>query len=163
MMNNLEMYENLKGILVYVLAGKEFCCDLHSVVNIKKADEVLSKKMIRDNKTVFNNGSTYQIINFNKVFGYKDMQLNEQTRLIFLEEFSKKVCFFVEEIVEIITIENIMIDNSIELEPCNQDYLKYNLVHNKKQILWPDYEKIFRDINQFIGVSLKTFMTNILI
>jgi chemotaxis signal transduction protein len=151
-----ENYGNFKGILAFKLGEMEFCCDLQSIINILKTDEIRRGQqfVFKNSKTVIYDKTKFRLINLNRILHAAEAPFEELTRLILLEAYSKKIAFFVDQILEIYAVENILLDKSIELKPVvNIKYGKYCLVYHQKTMIWPDYEKICKDIDRLPGVD----------
>ena len=149
MVDNLSStsFDSITGILVFNIAGLEFCIDIEYVSSIITPRE---KNMLTTSKTLGHenikvNEEIMPILNFHSMFGLKTPPEDDNTRYVLLDFMKRKFIFMVDNIKEIISI-NKKTRDALKYVPIeDKPYLIGKIIHEGQIILYPDLEKIIRD------------------
>ncbi len=149
MVDNLSstFIDSIKGILVFKIAGLEFCIDIEYVSSIITPQDksMLTTSNNLGNENIKVNEEMMPILNFHSMFGFKTPPEDDNTRYILLDFNKRKIVFMVDNIKEIISINKKTRDalNYVPLK--DKPYLNGKIIHDGQIILYPDLDKIIRD------------------
>ena len=149
MVDNLSstFIDSIKGILVFKIAGLEFCIDIEYVSSIitPQNKSLLTIKNKPGNESIKVNEETIPILNFHSMFGFKTPPEDDNTRYVLLDLMKRKIVFMVDNIKEIISI-NKKTREALKYIPIeDKPYLNGKIIYEGQIILYPDLEKIMRD------------------
>ena len=149
MMDNLSstFIDSIKGILVFKIAGLEFCIDIEYVSSIVTPQDKNMLTSINNlgNEKIKVNEEMMPILNFHSMFGLKTPPEDDNTRYILLDFMKRKFVFMVDNIKEIISI-NKKTRDALKYVPIeDKPYLIGKIIYEGQIILYPDLDKIIRD------------------
>ena len=149
MVDNLSstFIDSIKGILVFKIAGLDFCVDIEYVSSIitPQNKSLLTIKNKSGNENIKVNEETIPILNFHSMFGLKTPPEDYNTRYVLLDLMKRKIVFMVDNIKEIISI-NKKTREALKYIPIeDKPYLNGKIIYEGQIILYPDLEKIMRD------------------
>ncbi len=149
MVDNLSstFIDSIKGILVFNIAGLEFCIDIDFVSSIITPQD---KNMLTTNNKLGNenikiNEEMIPILNFHSMFGFKTPPEDDNTRYILLDFSKRKIVFMVDNIKEIISINKKTHDVLKYVPIEDKPYLNGKIIYDGQIILYPDLDKVIRD------------------
>ena len=149
MVDNLSstFIDSIKGILVFKIAGLDFCIDIEYVSSIitPQNNNMLTIKNKLGNENIKINEEMIPILNFHSMFGFKTPSEDYNTRYILLDFIKRKIAFMVDNIKEIISINKKTRDALKYVSIKNKPYLIGKIIYEGQIILYPDLEKIIRD------------------
>ena len=148
-MDNLSstFIDSIKGILVFKIAGLEFCIDIEYVFSIGTPQDInmITTSNNLGDKNIKINEETIPILNFHSMFGLKTPPEDDNTRYVLLDLMKRKIVFMVDNIKEIISI-NKKTREALKYIPIeDKPYLNGKIIYEGQIILYPDLEKIMRD------------------
>jgi chemotaxis signal transduction protein len=140
-------FDSIKGVLVFNIAGLEFCIDIKyvsSIVTLKdKNMHTTSNNLGNENIKV--NEEMMPILNFHSMFGLKTPPEDDNTRYVLLDFMKRKIVFMVDNVKEIISINKKTRDSLKYVPLKDKPYLDGKIIHDDQIILCPDLDKIIRD------------------
>ena len=142
-----EPIEGIKGLLIYKIDSDEYCADIRNVIAIVEAD--LVKQNIKNNISnhIEYNHHIFTMIDLHKIFKKNPIKHTKNIRIIMHEMYGKRYCFFVDKVLEILSIDNIFFEKSLDILPCTRkNFIKYILRFQERDILIPDFEKITKSL-----------------
>ena len=145
--------EGIKGLLIYKIADMEFCSDVKDIVAILKPDEIVQMKNQNKLHQILFNQSIFEAIDLHKIYGMKQVIMTDNIRIILHEMFGSRFCFFVDNVIEILTTDRMFIDNKLDLIPySDKSFIKSILKYQNRNIYLPDFEKITKELDKITGV-----------
>jgi len=149
MVDNLSstFIDSIKGILVFKIAGLDFCIDIEYVSSIitPKDKNLLTSSNKLGNENIKIIEEMIPILNFHSMFGFKTPPEDDNTRYVLLDFMKRKFVFMVDNIKEIISINN-KIRDALKYVPIeDKPYLDGKIIYEGQIILYPDLDKIIRD------------------
>jgi len=143
--------ESISGLLVFQIAGIEFCTDLKLITGIKKTAEV---KCNSGGLIDTSDNHNYLLIEFSNLFNLKVKKKTESTRVLLLEVYGNAISFFVDKVTAIISLDKIFIENSIDIKPCNNiNYVSSVLTIQDCNYYFPDYGEISKEISNSVQMA----------
>ncbi len=142
--------ENISGLLIFQIGNMEFCTDLKLISAIMKPEEV---KMDRLGNRLTNEFSErkYMTIDFAEYFSMKAAKMQDSCRVLFIEVYGQKISFYVDKVLEIISLDKIFIEESVEMELCSdKDYVSFVMSIQDKRFYFPDYSRIAREVHTVV-------------
>jgi chemotaxis signal transduction protein len=138
--------ENISGLLIFQIANFEFCTDLKQVSAIMKPDEVKNNLgALTDFSYNFLN-QDYLLIDFSNLYTLKVSSNNSSSRILFLEVFGTTISFYVDKVIEIISLDKIFIESSVDIQPSpGINYVGSVMSIQNRNFYFPDYEKIAKE------------------
>ncbi|MEE9574278.1 MAG: chemotaxis protein CheW [Candidatus Neomarinimicrobiota bacterium] len=149
MVDNLSstFIDSIKGILVFKIAGLEFCIDIDFVSSIITPQDknMLTINNKPGNENIKINEEMIPILNFHSMFGFKTPPEDDNTRYILLDFSKRKIVFMVDNVKEIISINNKTHDELKYVPIEDKPYLSGKIIYDDQIILYPDLDKVIRD------------------
>lgn len=145
------LIENISGLLIFQIGDKEFCTDLKLVSAIMKPEEVKSDR--RGNRLTHEfSDRKYMAIEFAEYYSTGPDKTLDSCRALFLEIYGQKISFYVDKVLEIISLDKIFIEESVEMElSTDKDYVSSILSIQGKRFFFPDYDRIAKEVHS-VGV-----------
>jgi purine-binding chemotaxis protein CheW len=149
MVDNLSstFIDSIKGILVFKIAGLDFCIDIEYVSSIITPQDknMLTTNNKPGNENIKINEEMIPILNFHSMFGFKTPPEDDNTRYILLDFSKRKIVFMVDNIKEIISINKKTHDVLKYVPIEDKPYLNGKIIYDGQIILYPDLDKVIRD------------------
>lgn len=137
--------ELILDLVIFQMSDKEFCADTKKVITILKPEELsyipdTEKKgvpvLMRDNKE-------FMVVNINNYLNLKNSVFTSETRAILLEMEDQRMVFFVDKVIEIISIDSNFATVLSEFHiPEERDYIDGIIKYEDREFVLPDYKKI---------------------
>ncbi len=138
--------ENISGLLIFQLGDMEFCTDLKLISAIMKQGEVKTDRLGNRLTHEFSE-RRYMTVDFAGYYSLKPDKKLDSCRVLFLEVFGQKFSFFVDKVLEIISLDKIFIEESVEMEfSTDGEYISYIMSIQGKRFYFPDYGRIAKDV-----------------
>ncbi|MEJ2103567.1 MAG: chemotaxis protein CheW [Ignavibacteriaceae bacterium] len=136
--------------VVFLIGGKEFGMAIECVSSILNplGDYSLTEHFTIGTDSIKTRDGEVPLISFYKLNNIKSAPHSERTRIIIATSNDQKAAFFVEMVKEFISFD---FNNITCLDYSNergQEYLKWQLTYDDRDILIPDFDKILSEINQ---------------
>ena len=149
MVDNLSstFIDSIKGILVFKIAGLDFCINIEYVSSIitPQNKNMLTIKNKLGNENIKINEEMIPILNFHSMFGFKTPPEDYNTRYVLLDFRKRKIAFMVDNIKELISL-NKKTRDALKYVPIeDKPYLDGKIIYEGQIILYPDLDKIIRD------------------
>jgi chemotaxis signal transduction protein len=142
------------GLLIFNFNSHDFCVDIRIVRDIKKCEGVRIAINGEDEAVVYRDDIEYKLISLYKLMNYPEINITDSCRLIFIEVFNNRICFYVERVSEILTTDSLFIDNSLEMNLYHDNkYLTAVLRYKGSEISFINLETISKDIKQLSNVN----------
>lgn len=143
--------ENISGLLIFQISNSEFCTDLRQITGITRRDEVKTNLDMASGFSYNFLNQEYLCIDFAELFSLKASSNMDSSRILFLEVFGKLISFHVDKVLEIISLDEIFIENSVDLQPSSgNDYVSSVMKIQNRNFYFPDYEKIAKEVRRTI-------------
>ncbi len=147
----------IRGLIIFNICGREYCADIKNLSTVFKANDSRFKEGNRSDNEVYYEGQLYKLIDINTVLKMPLSEITDNSRLILFEIFGKMFGFIADQIIEIITTDLIFQEKFLDLIPAtNEEYIKGELLFQNRKILFPDYERISKELS-----TLKKFTFNV--
>lgn len=137
---------NISGLLIFQIAKKEFCTDLKPVTAILKPGEYkVHNRGYKPTRIVPDQNHTP--IDFAGFYSLKNDNSLDSTRVLYLELYGQKISFYVDKVMEIISLDKLFIEESIRMELTDGlDYVNYILSIQQNKYYFPDFARIVREV-----------------
>lgn len=141
--------ELILDLVVFQISGMEFCAKTENVIAIMRPDE-LSYTLGTEQKhlpTIIRDKREFLFTDLRKTFNLQSEKFTTDTRAILMEMNNIGLIFFVDRVVEIISIEqNNEISAADFQEMIGIDFIDRILIYENRKFLLPDYHKILLNI-----------------
>ena len=139
--------EGIKGLLIYKIDQTEYCSDIQSVAAIIKTNEIKQSTKQNYLSRIEFDHSVFSIIDMHKIYETKPLKQTDSNRLILHEIYGKNFCFFVDKVLEILSTDRLFMEKSMDLLPYSgKNLIRYILKYQKRNIFFPDFEKITKSL-----------------
>ncbi len=146
-MSSSASIENISGLLIFQIGLLDFCTDLKLISAIMKPDEVKTD-WLGNRLTHEFSERKYMTIDFAGYYSVEPDKKLESGRVLFLEIYGQKISFFVDKVLEIISLDKIFIEESVEMELSDDmDYISSVLSIQGNKYYFPDYSRISKDVH----------------
>lgn len=143
--------ENISGLLIFQIGEMEFCTDLKLISAIMRPDEVKTDRSGNHLTHEFSEHK-YMAVDFAGYYYLKPDKLLESSRILLLEVYGHKISFFVDKVLEIISLDKIFIEQSIEMQlSSDTNYVSFVMSIQGNRFYFPDYDRIAKEIHK-VGV-----------
>ncbi len=150
-MSSSALIENISGLLIFQIGNKEFCTDLKLISAIMRPEEVKTDR-VGNRLTHEFSERKYMTIDFAEFFSLEPDKTLDSCRALFLEIYGQKISFYVDKVLEIISLDKIFIEESVEMElSVGEDYISSILSIQDKSFYFPDYDRIAKEVHS-VGV-----------
>ncbi|MGE5681640.1 MAG: chemotaxis protein CheW [Bacillota bacterium] len=141
-----DFIEEVMGLIVFEISGKEFSASIKDIYTVIKPnyDEqpglhspfyphlLINKKKI-------------PVINLHKFFGLKAKAETDESRILIVESSSGHFGFYVESVKEVFTISMYIREKLTFISSSSSMYLKGKIRYKERVLNLPDFEKIAGD------------------
>ena len=146
-MSSSASIENISGLLIFQIGEKEFCTDLKLISAIMKPEEVKTDR-VGNRLTHEFSERKYLTVNFAGYYSVEPDKTMDSCRVLFLEVYGQKISFYVDKVLEIISLDKIFIEESIEMEfSTARDYVSYEMSIQGNRFYFPDYDRIAKEVH----------------
>ncbi len=148
--------DSLRGIIIFNIGSKEYCTDIKNVVTIMKPAELkIFKAKNSEDPEAHYNDNQFKLIDIQFLYEYPAIKVDDNTRIILFEAFGKHFGFYVNKVIEIITIDKIFLEKGLDIIPINNiPYVSEILKLQEREILIPHFERFSKDLARLKGSSL---------
>jgi len=144
--------ENISGLLIFQIGDKEFCVDLKLITAIMKPGEIKTERRGKKLTSEFSE-QQYRIIDFAAFYSLYLNNISDSSRVLFLEIYGQKVSFYVDKVMEIISLDKIFIEESVQMVHEQRiDYVGYVMGIQDRKYYFPDFDRIAKEIRSSISV-----------
>lgn len=138
MVNTLEA---ILDLVVFLLSDREYCADTKKIVAILKPEEISFDLENRTGKVLVRDNKEYLLTNVKKFLKLKEEKFSNSTRVILLESDGLKILFYVDQVLEIISIHTgsaLIVQN----EPLEDEFIEMVIEYEHRRFELPDYHKM---------------------
>lgn len=137
--------DTLSGLMIFQISGIELCADLKEVLTvIKPADMNLTPdELFSSKKKIRYRNFSIPLIPIHKVLKLNRKIPGADARIMVIEISGKLIAFLADKIIEILTIDPVIINNINILEDDNDEMIRALLEFEDREVLVPDYRKIY--------------------
>lgn len=145
---NLDTLKGIKGLIIFEISGWEFYTDIQNIVAILKPEECNTNTSTEKRWEIEFKGMKFNLVDLrNKIFGFNQKTPEDEKRIILVEMFGKSFCFFVKNVVELLTTDRIFIEKSLDLIPVSDKrYIRSLLKFQGRTIYFPDFELLAKEL-----------------
>jgi len=147
MTNSSALFKATHGIVTFLIENQEYCTSLDIIDSIIKSKELNKHVYLSGDSIVFKN-EKYKLI---EVFRSKSENFNPKNpheRIILINTYSKRFAYSVDRIIEILALDQIFIEKSLDFKPTSQIPYVSGILNFQDQIIYfPDYGRIAKELN----------------
>jgi len=152
MQNLLNLINEIPGLVIFTVSGDEFCIDVKDVKFIVKYSQVFTGMFTPE---VRYSDQDFKIIDAQAVFSNVEPESNNDKRIILCKIFGKNIGIIVDEVKEFLTFDSLFIQKNIEFTEFGGQNRKWILQYQNRQIFYPDYEFISKNIDGLLSKKVK--------
>lgn len=141
MINKMNI-ERLTGLVIFELAGKEFCADIRDISAIINPTELYQQNLSEVENKIEINNMTIPLVDLYQIYGLRKNDTDGEKRILVVEIKNKLVGFFVEKVKEILTSSKEFLDNLKFIPYEGKEYLNGALTYEGRKLFLPDLEKL---------------------
>jgi chemotaxis signal transduction protein len=136
--------DELTGLVIFEIAGKEFCADIKDISAIINPAELKLSSDIgsADEHQVLINNLNIPIVDIHKLYGFEQKDGNGEKRILLLEIKNKMFGFFVEKVKEIFTSSKEFAQKLKFIPYEGKEYLTGVLTYEGRRFFIPDYLRV---------------------
>ena len=142
--------ESVPGLLIFEVDNMIFCTDVRIITVILKPEEIeWSHSMSNSENTssIIFHDQDFKLLNFNKLMNLKRTKDINDSRVILLDVYEKRFAFFVDRVTEILSLDKIFIEKSIDYKPYSDiDFISGVLKFQGRICYFPDYERMAKEL-----------------
>jgi len=128
--------------------------DIQIVREIIKCEDVRIAINGENKAVIYRDEIEYELIQLYKLMNYQEINITDSCRIVFIEVFNNRFCFYVESITEILTTESLFVDNSLDMVLSHDNkYLTGIIIYMGKEISFINIETISKGLNQLSNVN----------
>ena len=152
---NKDSLEGIRGLLILKINNKEYCSDIKNVsVVLKLNDENLNNYNPKESIFYYSN-EKFKIIDIKEILGSRTVRIPPRSKIILFETFGSHFGFFADDILEIIIIDSLFVEYSIDFIPYSRDgFIRGQLVMDDREILFFDFEKFSKHLANLKKLSV---------
>ena len=141
------LFKATHGIVTYKIGDQEYCSSLDIIDSIIKSDELNRLAYLSGDQIIFKN-EKYNLIKHFRSAKEKFNRNNPEERIVLINIFGKRFAYTVDKIIEILALDQIFIEKSLDFKPTNQiPYVSGILKFQGETIYFPDYERIAKELS----------------
>lgn len=161
MIDPCSLISDVPGLIIFNIGDKEFCIDIKNVKAILKSsdlDDFVSD--INVNQYLYKFDRSYLLIDLRKLF--KSGKKNNGSLLIVCQIFASNIAFIVDNVKEFLTLDLLFLEKAVELFEYEGDqYIRWILKFQERNIYFPDYDKIAKNLDRIYQEINKKTSNNI--
>ncbi len=160
MTDSSALFKATHGIVTFKIGDLEYCTSLDIIDSIIKSDELNQLAYLSGERIIYKNEKYTLIKHFRsskELFNRK----NPEERIILINIFGKRVAYTVDKIIEILALDQIFIEKSLDFKPTTQiPYVSGILKFQGETIYFPDYERIAKELSNEESNLKNGYITN---
>lgn len=147
MTDSSSLFKTTHGIVTFKIGEQEYCTSLDIIDSILKIDELNRLARLGGDFIIYKN-DRYKIIQTFRTAGEKFNKKNPEERIILVSIFGKKFAYTVDKIIEILALDQIFVEKSLDFKPTTQiPYVSGILKFQGATIYFPDFERIAKELS----------------
>jgi|GEM_PF-4818601 len=140
--------EAILDLLIFQLSGIELCADTKRIISILKPEELSSLKTEHHGKVVVRDEKEFLRVDLKEYIAIKEEKLSDETRAILMELNNEGIVFFVDKVIELISIDPQSPYHSYYFASDSGEYIDGIIKYEDKLYMVPDYKKISMSAKQ---------------
>ena len=155
--------QGIQGLLILKINNKEYCCDIRDVSLVLKLDYEILHNYNPQKGIFFYKNETFKIIDIKGILKIGTGHISPNSRVVLIETFGSHFGFLADEILEIIVIDSLLVEYSLDFIPYHRDgFIRGKLVMNDRKILFFDFEKVSKDLDVLEILSISELPEKVL-
>lgn len=158
---NIHSIKSLNSLVIFNINDQEFCSDIKFVSGIIKFNEA---KLFVENAILTEltyNNYAYKVVDIHGLYGRKPFELTDSSRIILIEMFGVKFCVFSDRVIEILTTDRILMEESLDfISDKSNKYSRSIIMYRQRSLFYPDFEKIAKDVDIIAGIEISSFASS---
>jgi chemotaxis signal transduction protein len=160
MTNTTALFKATHGIVTFKIENQEYCTSLDIIDSIIKSKELNQLAYLSGERIIYKS-EKYRLIDHFQSSKERFNPRNPDERIILISTFSKKIALIVDKIIEIIALDQIFVEKSLDFKPTTQiPYVSGILIFQDQTIYFPDYERIAKELSPEESNSENVYLTN---
>jgi chemotaxis signal transduction protein len=144
---NKDSLQGIQGLLILKINNKEYCSDIKNVAVVLKPDEETLRSYSPKEGTFFYRNENFKLLDINGILKTGRMPISQGSKIILFETFGSHFGFIADEILEIITLDSLFIENSVDFVAYTDDgFISGELRMHDRKIYFFNFEKLSRDL-----------------
>jgi len=141
------LFKATHGIVTFKIGDQEYCTSLDIIDSIIKSDELTKLGYLSGDRIFFKN-EKYILFKHFRPAKEQFNPKNHEERIILVSIFGKRFAFTVDKIIEILALDQIFIEKSLDFKPTTKiPYVSGILMFQGDKIYFPDYERIAKELS----------------
>ena len=144
---NKDSLQGIQGLLILKINDKEYCSDIKNVsIVLKLDDETLHSYSPKEGILFYRNGK-FKLLDINGILNAGKLLASNSSKIILFETFGSHFGFIADEILEIITLDSLFIEKSLDFIAYTDDsFVSGELIMHDRKIYFFNFEKFSRDL-----------------
>ncbi|HZW39600.1 MAG TPA: chemotaxis protein CheW [Ignavibacteriaceae bacterium] len=145
--NPPQLIDNFAGLVIFDIAGKEFCADIKDVsaiINPSEMDQLITDN-VKNNSSITVNNIVIPLIDVRKIFGLNVKPRTNDIRILIVEFGTRAYGFVVEKVKEILTMSRELKINMEFKAFKNEPYLLGILHFEGRTFYLPDFKNLYQN------------------
>ncbi len=141
------MIDTLTGLVIFEIAGKEFCANIHdisAIINPNQLGEINSGATQAQIKI---NNISAPLIDFRKIFSLHEERKSDDVRILLLEIQSRSFGFYVERVKETLTMSKEFRNNLKFISDDENPFISGILKYEGRDLYMPNFNKLIAQLN----------------
>ncbi len=152
---NKDSLLGIEGLLIFQINDREYCSDIKYISGVLKIEEAnnpgyKSRGGFLDFKDI-----NYKLIDIYKILKTRPCRISPFSKVLLFETFGSHFGFLADRIIEILTIDSIFLENSLDFHPLPEvEFINGELIFQDRKILYLDFEKISKTLTDLKTLKL---------
>ena len=160
---NKDSLQGIQGLLVLKINEKEYCSDIKNVSVVLKPDEETLHSYSPKEGILFYRNENFKLLDISGILKTGSMRISRGSKIILFETFGSHFGFIADEILEIITLDSLFIENSIDFVAYTDDgYISGELRMHDRKIYFFNFEKFSRGLAALKILDVSAFTEKVL-
>jgi purine-binding chemotaxis protein CheW len=136
--------EELTGLVIFELAGKEFCADIKDISAIINPVELYAMSDLNNSEAAHVNLNNIKIplVDLHTLYGMESKKTNGEKRILLIEVKNRMIGFFVEKVKEILTSSREFTQTLKYIPYEGKEFLRGVLTYEGRQLFLPDFSRL---------------------
>ena len=154
------LFKATHGIVTFKIENQEYCTSLDIIDSIIKSKELNQLAYLSGERIVYKS-EKYKLIDHFRSSKERFNPKNPDERIILVTAFSKKIALIVDKIIEIIALDQIFVEKSLDFKPTTKiPYVSGILIFQDQTIYFPYFERIAKELSSDEPNSKNGYITN---
>ena len=137
----------IQGLLILKINNKEYCSDIKNVSVVLNLDEETLHSYSPKEGILFYRNGKFKLLDINGILNAGKGRTSHSSKIILFETFGSHFGFLADEILEIVTIDTLFIEKSLDFIPYpDNGFINGELIMQGRKIYFFDFNKFSRDL-----------------